>query len=193
MLAVVFVVLKGVAFRFKMLANGRRQIFGYLLPGDMCDPEFVISNYCDHTVCVLSDAEVAVVDISELKSCMARMPHIGRALMLAHERDGSRLRESLLNLGQRDAVDRIAYFLVKISDQLYPGEHPEGGSLPMPLTQHELADSVGLTVVHVNRCLQQLRDDEVIAWGRKRVTILDRARLIQISSFGRPCGSIQQS
>jgi hypothetical protein len=69
-----------------------------------------------------------------------------------------------------------------MSAKLYTSASSASGSLPMPLTQHELADTVGLTVVHVNRCLQRLREAEVIAWGRRCVTILSRDRLLQIAA-----------
>jgi CRP-like cAMP-binding protein len=180
-MSVVYVVMTGVAFRYKMLVNGKRQIFGYLMPGEMCDADFIVLDRCDHTICLLTDAEVAVVRISELNSCIAQWPRIGQALALTHERDGSVLRDWLLNMGQRHALQRIAHFLMQMSAQLYPQERAAGGSLPIPLTQHELADTIGLTVVHVNRCLQRLRDEGVIAWGRRRVTIVDHQRLEQIS------------
>jgi CRP-like cAMP-binding protein len=192
-MSVVFVILSGVAFRYKMLVNGKRQIFGYLMPGDMCDADFIISDRCDHSVCVLTQAEVAVVQISELNSCIAKWPRIGRALALSNERDGSVLRDWLLNIGQRHALQRIAHFLVQMSGQLQPGKRMLDGSLPMPLTQHELADTIGLTVVHVNRCLQKLRDEGAIAWGRRRVTIVDYDRLLQISGAERHCSSFEAS
>jgi CRP-like cAMP-binding protein len=188
-MSVVFVVLKGVAFRYKLLVNGKRQIFGYLMPGEMCDVDFIVSDKCDHTVCLLTEAEVAVVQISELNSCIATWPRIGQALALTHEKDGSILRDWLLNIGRRHALQRIAHFLIQMSDQLNSGERTVRGSLPMPLTQHELADTIGLTVVHVNRCLQRLRDEGAIAWGRRRVTIVDYDRLLQISCSERHCSS----
>jgi CRP-like cAMP-binding protein len=181
-LSAVFLILKGVAFRYKLLANGKRQIFGYLMPGDICDADFLISDRCDHTVCALTDAEVAVIPIRELNSCIARSQRIGRALTLAGQSDAADLRGWLLNMGQRPALQRIAHFLCDMSAKLYTGTRPAGGLLPMPLTQHELADTVGLTVVHVNRCLQRLRDAKVIAWGRRCVTILDRDRLLHIAA-----------
>lgn len=184
--SVVFVVLRGVAFRYKILANGRRQILGYLMPGDMCDCDFTISNRCDHTVGLLTDAEVAVIPMSELNGVIIRYPRIGRALMLAGQSEGAVLRGWLLNMGQRQALQRIAHFLCEMSEQLYARQPVPGGSLPMPLSQHELADTVGLTGVHVNRCLQRLREEGVIAWGRKRVTIIDRDRLLQIADSDQP-------
>jgi CRP-like cAMP-binding protein len=180
-MSVVYVVITGVAFRYKMLVNGKRQIFGYLMPGEMCDADFIVLDRCDHTICLLTDAEVAVVRISELNSCIAQWPRIGQALALTHVRVGSVSRDLVVNMGQRHALQRIAHFLMQMSAQLYPQERASGGSLPIPLTQHELADTIGLTVVHVNRCLQRLRDEGVIAWGRRRVTIVDHQRLEQIS------------
>lgn len=179
-LSVVFVVLMGVAYRYRLLADGRRQILGYLMAGDMCDADFIISDRCDHSVGVLTDAVVAVIPIPELKSAIARCPRIGDGLVLASQSEEAVLRRWLLNVGQRHALQRIAHFLCEMSAQLHTAQCLPAGSLSMPLTQHELADTMGLTVVHVNRCLQRLRDEGLIAYGRKRVTIVDRDRLLQI-------------
>lgn len=191
-LSVVFVVLAGVAYRYRMLPNGRRQIFGYLLPGDLGDADFILSDRCDHTICLLTDCEVAVVPIAELVSVLARAPRVAHALMLAGQSEGAVLRSWLLNVGQRPALQRIAHFLCEMSAQLYAGDRVTSSALPMPLTQHELADTVGLTVVHANRCLRRLRDGGVIAWGRKRVTILDRARLMRIAGLDQPCSKVAE-
>lgn len=188
--SVVFVILAGVAYRYRMLPNGRRQIFGYMLPGDLGDADFILSDRCDHTICLLTDCEVAVLPIAELISTLAGRPRIAHALMLAGQSEGAVLRSWLLNVGQRPALQRIAHFLCEMSAQLYAGERVTGGSLPMPLTQHELADTVGLTVVHANRCLQRLQDDGMVAWGRKRVTILDRARLLRVAGIYQPCSKV---
>lgn len=187
-----FVILTGVAYRYRFLADGRRQIFGYLLPGDVCDSDFLIADRCDHTICLLTDAEVAVIPITELETAIRRFPRIGHALMHIGQGDGALLRGWLLNVGQRHALQRIANFLCEMSAQLYSGTLGPGSSLPMPLTQHELADTMGLTVVHVNRCLQRLRDDGLIAWHRKRVTIIDRDRLLHVAGSEEPLLTVEQ-
>jgi CRP-like cAMP-binding protein len=183
---VVFLILSGVAIRYKLLPNGRRQIFGYLLPGDLCDAEFTVSNYCDHSVEALTDIDVALIPIAELENLILHHPLIARALKQTAVVEGAILREWLLNVGQRDAFQRIAYFFCEISARLQcSGRTSTDGSLPIPLTQLELADSVGLTVVHVNRCLQRFRSEQLIAWHRRRVAVLDLDRLQQIAGFDR--------
>jgi CRP-like cAMP-binding protein len=181
---VVFLILSGIAFRYKLLPNGRRQIFGYLLPGDLCDAEFTLDSYCDHSVELLTDVEVALISISELQTVILDRPMIARALKQTAAVEAAILREWLLNLGQRNAFERIAYFFCEMAARL----HGSAGlstkeSLPFPFTQIELADTVGLTVVHVNRCLQRFRREKLIAWHRRRVAILDVDRLQQIAGF----------
>ncbi len=183
-LRTVYMIVTGVAYRYKFLANGRRQILGYLLPGDLCDVEFLLSNYCDHTVSLLTDAEVATIPAAELAQTIRDFPSIGRALMQAAAVEGAMLREWLLNVGQRDSVERIAHLFCELAARMQClGEEGDDLALSIPLTQVELADSVGLTVVHVNRCLQRLRAEKLIAWNRRRLTILDHERLRRVAGF----------
>ena len=180
----VFVVLSGVAFRYRYLANGRRQIFGYLLPGDVCDTQFVINNQSDHNIGVLSECEVAIISLPALMSAMVKFPRIERALLMMSLVDAATLREWLLNVGQRDALQKLAHFFCEMHARVQScgtGDVDEGFSLP--LTQTELADTMGLTVVHVNRILQRFRREGLLNWSRRHVCILDRPTLEYVAGF----------
>lgn len=180
----VFVILKGVGFRYKYLSDGRRQILGFLLPGDMCDTHFVISDRSDHNVTVLSGSEVATIAIPELKRLVAAHPKVERALVRAVLVEVAIMREWLLSIGQRGARHKLAHFFCEVSTRLRClGEVGSDGSFFLPVTQIELADATGLTVVHVNRCLQSLRREEVVIWSRRHFKILDWDRLQQLASF----------
>ncbi len=180
----VYLVMSGVAFRYRFLANGRRQIFGYLLPGDLCDTQFVILNEADHNVGLLCDSEVAVIPLSVLMRTMVAYPKIERALLMMSLVDAAMLREWLLNVGQRDAFQKLAHFFCELSaryDSL--GLHEDAKGFSIPLTQIELADTMGLTVVHVNRMLQRFRHEGLLNWSRRRVDILDYPRLEYLAGF----------
>ena len=180
----VCLVLSGVAFRYRYLPNGRRQIFGYLLPGDLCDTQFVILNECDHNVGLLCDSEVAIVPLPAMMNTMVRYPKIERALLMMSLVDVAMLREWLLNVGQRDAAQKLAHFFCELSARQHAlGRNDPNPGISFPLTQVELADTMGLTVVHVNRILQRFRRDGLLNWSRRHVDILDYPQLELLAGF----------
>ncbi|MBA2771820.1 MAG: Crp/Fnr family transcriptional regulator [Sphingomonas sp.] len=180
----VFLILKGVAVRYRYLSNGKRQIMGYLLPGDLCDAHFLVRNYLDHDISLLTDAEVAVLPIHELTSVMAAFPTVRQALLETMVTDRAMLREWLLNVGQRNARQKLAHFICEISQRMQSlGQVNPDGSYSIPLTQVELADTMGLTVVHVSRCLQRFRAEGLVYWSRQQLTILDVQGLRQLGGF----------
>lgn len=180
----IYLIVSGVGFRYRYLPNGRRQILGYLLPGDLCDTQFVILNECDHNVGLLCDSEVAMISPSVLMSAMVQYPKIERALLMTSLVEAAMMREWLLNVGQRDACQKLAHFFCEISARINSlANRRVAQGYDIPLTQLDLADTMGLTVVHVNRVLQQFRRDGLINWSRRHFEILNNERLEQIAGF----------
>lgn len=189
----VCLILSGVAFRYRYLANGRRQIFGYLLPGDLCDTQFVILNESDHNVGMLCDTEVAIISLPALMSTMVKHSKIERALLMMSLVDAAMLREWLLNVGQRDACQKLAHFFCELSARYQAlGLDDENQGFAIPLTQIELADTMGLTVVHVNRILQRFRREGLLKWSRRHVDILDYPQLELLADFDATYLRLQQ-
>lgn len=180
----VFLILKGWAFRYKQLADGSRQIMAYLLPGDLCDIQIFLFEKMDHSIGLLSDAEVVKIPAAEILDLMDRFPRIERALMWATLVDEATLREWLLNVGQRSALQRVSHLISELCVRLsVVGLVDEEGAFTLPLTQTELADTTGMTTVHTNRTLQRLRKDGLIATSHGRLTILDTAGLAEVGGF----------
>lgn len=180
----VFLILKGVAYRYKYLANGKRQIFGYLLTGDLCDAHFILSRQSDHDIGLLTQAEVAMIPMHELTSIIAEYPRIRDALLKVTLVEDAILREWLLNVGQRSAPQKLAHFICEITERLRAvGSVNPDGSFDVPLTQLDVADTMGLTVVHVSRCLQKFRSEGLADWSRHQLRILDQPRLTQVAGF----------
>ncbi len=180
----VCLMITGFAYRYKYLSDGKRQILGYLLPGDLCDTQFVISNETDHNIALLTDSEVVMIPIHVLMGTMVAHPKIERALLLAAVVEWAMLREWLLNVGQRAALQKLAHFFCEIAARLRAiGAVNSDGSFALPLTQAELADTMGLTTVHVNRIMQRFRHDGIVAWSRGRLTILNPSMLQRIAGF----------
>jgi CRP-like cAMP-binding protein len=176
--------LQGFAYRYKLLSNGRRQILGYLIPGDFCEAELRNGGRSDHCVAALNNAVVAPISIQSFTNLRGQYPNIHRACMLASLSERSILREWIVNVGQKTALQRISHFFCEIVLRLEAiGRLQTDGSIDFPLNQVALADTAGLTTVHVNRSLKRLRDDGLIAFSRQRLKILDRERLIHVAGF----------
>ncbi len=180
----VCIILHGFAYRYKILPGGRRQILGYLVPGDLCDAHFAVFDQLDHSIATLGDAEVVRIPIQELLDLLARHPAIERGLSLAALVDRSILHEWLLNIGQRNAYQKLSHFLCELSVRLKAIGHVSAdGTLELPLNQAALADTTGLTLVHINRTLQRMRAESLIALRGRRLTILDLERLAAVAGF----------
>lgn len=180
----VFLVLKGWAYRYKHLADGSRQIMAYLVPGDLCDIQVFLFEKMDHSIGLLSNADVVKIPAAEILDLMDRFPRIERAMMWATLVDEATLREWLLNVGQRLALQRVAHLFCELHVRLsVVGLVGDDNSFALPLTQTELADTTGITPVHANRTLQRLRKDQLISTQRGRLTIHDLDRLVEIAGF----------
>lgn len=180
----VYVLVRGMACRYKMLPGGERQILGYVIPGDVCDVHFVTLNKSDHSLVLLGDSDVVKIPTHKIKALLAEHPRIERALSLAALHDIVILREWLVNVGQRDALQKVSHFFCEITHRLARiGQVAEDGSFELPINQAALADTTGLTPVHINRTLQRLRNDGLIRLCQRRLSIVDADRLAAIAGF----------
>lgn len=175
-------ILEGFACRYKILPTGRRQIMAYLVPGDFCDLHVFILKAMDHTIATLSPCTIVKISRSRILELLER-PAIARAFWWAALVDEATLREWLVNIGARKAEERVAHLLCELLLRLETVGLTTGTQYALPLTQAELADTVGLTGVHVNRILQRLRRDGLITLKSKRLVILDEERLKAFGGF----------
>lgn len=178
----VHLVLEGIACRYKVLEDGSRQIMAYLLPGDLCDPHVFVLNAMDHSISALSRSTIVDIPRREILDMFERTG-IARALWWATLVDEATLREWLVNIGQRGAKDRLAHLFCEIHARLDSIGLTDNGRFALPITQADLASTIGVSVVHVNRALQELRRDGLITFRQKEVEILDVDRLRAMSAF----------
>lgn len=180
----VFMLVAGWAYRYKNLVDGGRQIMAYLIPGDLCDVQIFLFEEMDHSIGLLSDALVVQIPAIEMLDLMDRFPRIERALLWATLVDEATLREWLLNVGQRNALQRLAHLFCELCVRLRVVKLvDENDTYALPLTQVELADTTGMSSVHVNRSLQKLRNDGLIATKGGKLTILDFDKLADVAGF----------
>ena len=177
------VILSGFACRQKMLPDGRRQIIGYLLPGDICDVRICLNQRMDHTISTISAARVAALSRDTLFDQTGRHPGLMRALCWASLVEESVVREWLLNVGQRTALERLAHLFCEIFVRLRAVGLTDGDSCELPVTQAQLADTLALSTVHVNRTLRELRHANLISIRAKSLIIHDFDSLKSIALF----------
>lgn len=178
-----FVLNEGWGYRYKNLQNGRRQVLGYLVPGDICNVYAFVRRRMDISVALITDATVGIGTDSALWNLLWSSPKIGQAFFRSLIVEEAMLREHLISMGRRNACERIAHFLCEIWHRLDQVGLIVGDTAPMPVTQEQLGDTLGITSVHVNRTLQILRADGVISLKNKHVIIHDMRRLRQIADF----------
>jgi CRP-like cAMP-binding protein len=176
-------VVDGFACRYKLLPDGRRQIVSYLLPGDLCDAHILLMDHVDHSVATLSRVTVAVWPRQTIVQMAEAHPGIARAFWWSTFMEESISREWLVNLGQRTALERLSHLVCEIYYRLDAVGRTRGASFELPITQAELADTLGLSVVHVNRTLQEMRRDRLVTLTGKVLTILDLDLLRTIAMF----------
>jgi CRP-like cAMP-binding protein len=170
----IFLIQAGVALRYKYLISGKRQVFGYLLPGDLCDAHFLVCSVLDHEIAAVSDVTALLIPTHELASRAARFPNIRRALVKSMEAEFASLQNWVLNLGRRNALQRLAHFLCELWRRLETADDiGRGEPVFIPLSLLDIADTMGLTVAHVSRCMQQFRRANLILWSRRALIILD--------------------
>jgi CRP-like cAMP-binding protein len=177
------IVLSGLACRYKMLADGGRQIMAWLVPGDLCDMHVSILGRMDHSIATLVPCQIAYIPRNVIEELTSKHPAINRALWWASLVDEATLREWLVNMGRRTADKQMAHLFCEIYVRLDSIGLVTEGSFSFPVTQVELADTLGITTVHVNRMLHQLRDAGLMTLRGKRMTIENFDRLRDFAEF----------
>ena len=179
----IHLMLDGWACRYKTLPDGRRQIVAFFIPGDFCDLNVYILKAMDHSIGAITRLAVSDISRDEMDKVTSNHPRVTQAFWWEALVNGAIQREWTLNVGQRSAYERIGHLLVELFLRLRTVGLTMGMSCDFPLTQNDLADATGLTAVHVNRTLQELRRDGLIELERKRLNIPDLQRLMDASMF----------
>lgn len=177
-------ILEGHAFRSKLTGIGQRQILSFHRRGDIVDLHHLELRTADHSVQALNDARIAWIPIDAIRATIATFPGVARALWRDTLIDGSIQREWTLNVGRRDARTRIAHLLCELiyrQEARDPHETPRRFELPM--SQEQIADATALTPVHVNRMLQHLEAEQLLARERRLFVVQDWETLCRVADF----------
>ncbi|GEP04457.1 Crp/Fnr family transcriptional regulator [Methylobacterium oxalidis] len=167
----VFLIQRGFACRYKILPNGSRSIVAYLVPGDMCDLHVAILGQMDHSIGTLSPCDVVAIPRETVEDLTTNFPTLNRAFWWAPLVDEATLREWLVNMGRRPADLQVAHILCEVLVRLQAVGLATENSYDLPITQVDLSDTAGLSNVHVNRVLQELRGQGLIVTKGRHMTI----------------------
>lgn len=177
------VVNSGWAIRHKEVPDGGRQILDFVLPGDIVGVEGSVVRRADHTVTALTDLEVSHVPFGRIDTLVREHPRLVNALIWSAARQQAVFAEHLLSLGRRNAYARVAHLLVEVWRRLSVRGLAVDHTFRMPVTQDVLADTLGLSVVHVNRTLAQLTRNGLAEKQRDSVKIVDLPGLVDAAQF----------
>jgi CRP-like cAMP-binding protein len=179
----VCLIIEGNACRYKILPDGRRQILTLFIPGDLCGRCLPDLDLGDESVVTLTAATVAVIPRQAFAALVEEHPRLTRALACAALVEEAVHREWIVNIGQRTGYERIAHLFCELFVRLSAVGLTQGNRCELPLTQGELADALGLSAVHINRTVQQLRSDGLICLRGRELTILDFPALQSAAMF----------
>ena len=167
------IVLSGWLARYKTLEDGRRQIVDFILPGDTCDAFAYLLPHQDHSICSLTAVVYSEIDLDKFEALIASDRLLTEAFWCESLAHCAIQREWAVNIGRRMALERVAHLLCEIFERLRSVGLVNGDSCPFPVTQMDLADATGLSVVHLNRTLQELRAAGLIVLRERMLTIND--------------------
>ena len=175
--------LDGLACRYKDMEDGQRQIIELHVPGDFVDLHSFTLKYLDHFVMTLTPCRVAVVPHERLRTITQKHPHLTRVYWFETNLDAAIHREWTVSLGRRSAAQRMANLFCELHLRLGIVGLTDGNCYDLPITQSELAECLGLTVVHVNRTLKELRELGLMEFRAGRVELRDIEALRSLAGF----------
>ena len=178
-----FILQKGWACSYKMLPDGGRQIIAFPIPGDCVGVRSLLLRTSDHSFCALTEAVVSAIEAPRLLEIFNKFPRLGAAFLWAVSRDEAMVVEHLVSIGRRSALERTAYFFLELIERLTLVGLATETQFDLPLNQYVMADALGLSAIHVNRVLRQLREQHLLTVQAGKVHIHDLAGLRKLAGY----------
>jgi CRP-like cAMP-binding protein len=179
-------VLEGFACRQKLTPGGRRQILSFHIAGDIPDLQSLYLKVMDHGLSTVTACKVAFINHGDIRALMQRQPRLAGFFWRDTLIDAAIFREWMTGLGRREAFTRMAHFFCEMHAKLEAVSLADGDRFSLPFTQQNLADALGLSVVHVNRTIKELRGARLIVTRGATITVPDRNALVEAGEFD-PC------
>ncbi|MFT4149613.1 MAG: Crp/Fnr family transcriptional regulator [Paracoccaceae bacterium] len=181
-----FTVLDGVGLRYKTLEDGRRQVVNFAFPGDFIGLQAAVMGEMKHTFEATTRMRLCVFDRGDLWMLYRNHPERAFALTWLASVEEHFLGDALTTIGQRDAAERIAWAFVQIWRRLAVLGLASAGWVPFPYRQQDLADALGLSLVHTNKTLARLREAGLVSWAEGRLTVRDPKALEALARLPDP-------
>ena len=178
-----YILAKGWVCSYKLLTDGSRQIVDFQIPGDFLGLRSVLFRTADHNIEPVTAVEASEVMITDLLDAFARTPRLATAVLWAASRDEAMVVEHLVGIGRRNALERTAHYMLEFGARLRLVGLGTRYGYDCPLSQYMLADALGLSAVHVNRVLRQLREMGLLTFQKGQVTFDDFDGLVALAKF----------
>lgn len=176
-------VIEGFCVRAKTTVTGQRQILSIHIPGEIPDLQSLHLHRMDHDLVAVTPCTLGFISHTSLRTLTRANPNLAEVLWRDTLIDAAIFREWIVNVGQRPAASRLAHTVVELRQRLAVTGREAGETFDMPLTQEQISEALGITPVHANRIIRQLRDDGIVEISRGRVTVLDEAKLAELAQF----------
>lgn len=180
-----YILASGWVCSYKLLPGGTRQIVDFQIPGDFLGLRSVLFRTADHNIEPVTRIEASEVLATDLLEAFSSTPRLATAVLWAASRDEAMVVEHLVGIGRRDAKQRTAHFLLELGARLKLVGLATLEGYACPLSQYMLADALGLSAVHVNRVLRELREDGLMTFQHGQVKFDDFEGLVAYADFDR--------
>ncbi len=178
-----YILAEGWVCSYKLLSGGTRQIVDFQIPGDFLGLRSVLFRTADHNIEPVTKVEASEVLVEDLLDTFRNTPRLATAVLWAASRDEAMVVEHLVGIGRRDARERTAHFLLELGARLKLVGLGSTSGYDCPLSQYLLSDALGLSAVHINRILRELREDGFVTFQHGHVEIHDLNGLVKLADF----------
>ena len=176
-------IVDGFCIRSKTIADGKRQILSMHIPGEIPDLMSLFLHVMDHDLSTLTPSRLGFINHETLRQLHRRRPNVAEMFWRDTLIDSAMFREWIVNVGQRPAPARLAHVMMELRERLRVIGRVNGNDFEMPLTQEEMGEALGITAVHVNRVVRQLREEGIVELHRGRATVLDENKFLVLADF----------
>jgi CRP-like cAMP-binding protein len=173
----------GYAMRYKLLRNGKRQILNVILPGDIVGLPGSFYERAVYSVTAITDLRMNVCSLDSYVQLCYRHPQYGLALTWIAVQEATTYAEHVIDVGRRAPVERLSHFLLELHARLKVVGRAEKTRFTLPFSQEVIADVLGLSVPHLNRMMQQLRKEKLIADSERVIEFLDADALHSLAHY----------
>ncbi len=181
-----YTVIEGILIRYRSMEDGRRQIVNFMFPGDLVGLQGAFDEPSSHSVEALVSARLCVFNRGDFIHLIKHNPELGYDVTWLGAKEETALESHIVSLGQRSAKERLVFLAVWLLDRaISTGLAHDNNILDIPVTQSQIADMLGLSLVHTNRTIRALDRENLVQWGQREICVPDMEKASQYANFER--------